>query len=125
MKRLLAAVRQPIVAAVVLIFFISTIWGLALFLHAERLNNWLTLAQINERVTRDLPLGTPLSEIDRYFTENNVEHSYVERTNEVYAMIRFIWGGRFMIQKDAWIRIKLDEHKKLNDLRVESVFTGP
>ncbi|MFH0297785.1 hypothetical protein AAFX91_11160 [Bradyrhizobium sp. 31Argb] len=125
MKRLLAAASQPVVAAVGLIFFICTIWGLVVFLRADRLNNWLTLKQITERVTIDLPRGTPLSEIDRYFTENRIEHSYIKDINEVYAMIHFIWGGGFLIQKDASTKIQLDEDRKLKVLTVEPVFTGP
>jgi hypothetical protein len=40
-------------------------------------------------------------------------------------MIHFIWGGRFLVQKDAWIKIELDENQKLKDIKVEPVFTGP
>jgi len=40
-------------------------------------------------------------------------------------MIHSIWGGRFLIRKDAWIKIKLDENQNLKDIRVEAVFTGP
>ena len=91
----------------------------------DRLNNWLTLEQINERVTTDLVHGTPLAEIDQYFTSNNVEHSYVARTNEVYAMIHSIWGGGILTRKDAWIKIQLDQDRKLGGIKVEPVFTGP
>ena len=66
----------------------------------------------------------PLSEIDKYLADSNIEHSYVARTNEVYAMIHFIWGGRFLVQKDAWIKIELDGNQKLKNIKVEPVFTG-
>jgi hypothetical protein len=78
-----------------------------------RLNNWLTLEQINQRVSVDLPYGTALSGIDKYLSDNHVEHTYYEPANEVSAMIRYIWGSRFLIQKDAWIKIELDESRKL------------
>jgi hypothetical protein len=117
--------RQIVTGIVGLTICAFSIWGLILFMSADRLNNWLTLEQINERVRSDLVRGTPLSEIDKYFTSNHVEHSYVERTNEVYAMIRFIWGGEFLVQKDAQIRIELDQDRKLKDIKVVPVFTGP
>ena len=119
------SLRQIAIVAVGLAFLLSAAWGLNLFLRAGRLNNWLTLEQINHRVSADLAAGTPLSEIDKYFTDNQVEHSYYEPGNEVSAMIHFIWGGRFLIQKDAWIKIELDQNQKLKDIKVEPVFTGP
>jgi hypothetical protein len=63
--------------------------------------------------------------IDKYFTDSEVEHSYYEPANEVSAMIHFVWGGRFLVQKDAWIKIALDENRKLKGITVEPVFTGP
>lgn len=105
--------------------FVAIFWGTILFLRSGRLNNWLTIEQINERVSRDLPSGAPLSEIDGYLTKSGIEHSYVLRTNEVYGMIHSIWGGGFLVQKDAWIKIQLDEDRKLKSVRVEPVFTGP
>jgi hypothetical protein len=102
-----------------------SIWGLISFFSAQRLNNWLTLEQIDERVRSDLVRGTPLSEIDRYFSSNRVEHSYFERSNEVYAMIHFVWGGGFLTQKDVQVRIQLDQDRKLEDIKVVPVFVGP
>jgi hypothetical protein len=118
------SLRQIVMVIVGLAFFLSSAWGLNLFLRAGRLNNWLTIEQINERVSADLALGMPLSEIDEYLANNSIEHSYIVRTNEVYAMIHYIWGGRFLVQKDAWIRIELDENQKLKKIKVEPVFTG-
>jgi hypothetical protein len=83
------------------------------------------LEQINRRVSADLPHGTPLLDIDKYLTANHIEHSYYEPASEVSAMIHFIWGGRFLIQKDAWIKLELDENRKLKNIKIESVFTGP
>jgi hypothetical protein len=76
-------------------------------------------------VSADLPRGTPLSKIDKYFTDNDVEHSYYEPANEVSAMIHSIWGGAFLTQRDAQIRIQLDQDRKLKDIKVEAVATGP
>jgi hypothetical protein len=72
-----------------------------------------------------LPYGTPLLDIDKYLSDNHVEHSYYEPANEVSGMIHFIWGGKFLVQKDAWIKIELDGSRKLKNIKVEPVFTGP
>ncbi len=119
------SLRQIVIVAVGLAFLLSAAWGLNLFLRAGRLNNWLTLEQINKRVSADLPRGTLLPEIDKYFTDNKVEHSYFEPTNDVSAMIHSIWGGGFFIQKDARITVELDENRKLRNIKVEPFLTGP
>jgi hypothetical protein len=117
--------RQIAMLIVGLAFVLSSEWGIYLYFQAERLNNWLTLEQIAGRVSTDLPRGTSLSDIDKYFTENQVEHSYYQPTNEVFAMIRYIWGGKVIIQKDASITIELDQDRKLKQVKVDPVFTGP
>jgi hypothetical protein len=93
------SVRAIFFAVAALTFFLLTACGLTLFFRAGRLNNWLTLAQIKERVSADLPRGPPLSKIDRYFTDSEVEHSYYEPGNEVSAMIHSIWGGTFLVRR--------------------------
>ena len=117
--------RQISVVVAGLVFLLTSAWGINLYLRLGRLNNWLTLEQINRRVLADLPQGTTLLDIDKYLTDNHVEHSYYEPANEVSAMIHFIWGGRFLIQKDAWIKLELDENRKLKNIKIEPVFTGP
>ena len=72
-----------------------------------------------------MPVGTPLPEVEKYFASSHIEHSYVVRTNEVYAMIHHIWGGALLVQRDAWIRIELDSDKRLKDVKVEPILTGP
>lgn len=91
----------------------------------DRLSNWLTLEQIRERVSMALPRGSPLSVIDQYFAENKIEHSYYEKTNQVFARIDNIRGGQPPITKGAQIIITLDKSKALDSIEVKPVFTGP
>jgi len=100
-------------------------WSLDPIVMQKRLHNWLTLEQINERASLDLPRGTPLTHIDRYFKENKVEHSYYEKTNQVFAMINNIRGGGLFVSKGAQIIITLDQAKNLMSMEVKPVFTGP
>ena len=93
--------------------------------HEKRLHNWLTLEQINERVSKDLAKNTPLSKIEKDFTENDIEHSYYEKMNQVFAAIRNIRGGIFPVSKDAQIIITLDKDKNLKSIEVKPIFTGP
>ena len=91
----------------------------------NRLNNWLTIEQIRERVFEDLPQGTPLVEINGYFIRNNIEYSYYEKTKVVLARIDNIWGGRLLIDKSAQIVIKINEYNRLESIEVKPIFTGP
>jgi hypothetical protein len=114
-----------VLAVVGLTICLVATWGTIVYSRAGRLSNWLTLPQISERVRADLQIGTPLPEIERYFASNQIGHSYVERTNELYAMIYRIWGSGLLIQRDAWIRIDLDKDRRLKGVKVELVATGP
>src|SRR5258707_4834016 len=111
-----------IVAILCLALCLSLTWMLIPFLHPGRLHNWLTLEQINERVTADLTNGMSLSEIDKYFTANGVEHGYYEKNNQNLTIIRNIKGWQLLVSKGAHITIKLDQTKKLNLLELSSQF---
>src|SRR5258708_14270383 len=73
----------------------------------KKINNNLTLEQISEIVRTTLPRGTARSEIDKYFTDNHIEHGFYK--NQILGMIRNIRGGIFPVQKDAQIIITLDQ----------------
>jgi hypothetical protein len=66
-----------------------------------------------------------LPEIDQYFAQNQVEHSFYKPTNQVFAAIRDIKGGFFPISKDAQIIITLDDAERLATIEVKPIFTGP
>ncbi len=93
--------------------------------HDKRLSNSLTIEQIKDRVTQDLRPGTSLEGVERYFTENDVEHGYYKDSNSVLAMIKNIRGGQLLIDKDAQIIVKLNDAHKVSSIEVKPVFTGP
>jgi hypothetical protein len=92
---------------------------------SRKINNSMTLEQIDHATRAALPRGAALAEIDRYFTENHVEHSFYKPTNQVFAAIRNIRGGFFPISKDAQIIVSLDRSEKLINIEVKAVMTGP
>ena len=72
---------------------LSTEWTWNAMASDKRLSNSLRIEQIKERVLHDLPPGTPLLQIDKYFTENGVEHGYYKKPNRVLAMLNHIKRG--------------------------------
>ena len=108
-----------------LVACLPSAWAQDLIPVERKLNNWLTLDQIKERVSADLPRGTSLAEIDRYFSDNRVEHSYHKKTNQVFARIDNIWGGSLLVSKGAQIVMTLTQGKMLDSIEVRPIFTGP
>ena len=84
------SLREKVFVVLALTVFALSAWALGFYLLTPGLNNWLTLEQIRDRLTADLPKGTPLSEIDKYLSSNEVSHGYREQDNEVGAMIPYI-----------------------------------
>jgi hypothetical protein len=91
----------------------------------KKIDNGMTLEQIDHAARAALPQGTPLAEVDRYLMDNHVEHSFHRPTNQVFAAIRNIKGGFFPISKDVQIIITLDKAERLATLEVKAVLTGP
>lgn len=89
------------------------------------INNNMTLQKIDTTVRAALPQGTTLADIDKYFTENHVEHSFYRPTNQVFAAVPNIKGGFFPVSKGAQIIIMLDKSERLMSLEVNAVMTGP
>jgi hypothetical protein len=88
-------------------------------------DNGMTFEQIAHAARTALPQGISLPEIDQYFAQNQVEHSFYKPTNQVFAAIRDIKGGFFPISKDAQIIITLDDAERLATIEVKPIFTGP
>jgi hypothetical protein len=91
----------------------------------KKISNKLTLEQISEIIRIALPPGTTLAEVDKYFTDNNIEHGFSKNTNRILAMIHNIRGGHWPVQKDAQIIITFDQVGNLANIEVKPVFTGP
>ena len=89
------------------------------------INSNMTLDQIDATVHAALPQGSGLAEIDRYLTENHVEPSFYNRTNQVFAAVPNIKGGFFSVSKGAQIIITLDKTGTLAIIDVKPVMTGP
>ena len=121
------ALRMPkvVMIALALAAFLVSPWTGDVMARDKRLNNSLTIEQITDRVTQDLRPGVPLVEVQRYFSENDVEYGYYRDSNRVLEMIKNIKGGQFLIDKDAQIVVKLDEAHEVSSVEVKPVFTGP
>ena len=76
-------------------------------------------------MSADLPRGTSLAEIDRYFSDNRVEHSYHKKTNQVFAGSTTFGVEAYLFQKGAQIVMTLTQGKMLDSIEVRPIFTGP
>jgi hypothetical protein len=84
-----------------------------------------TLEEIAGTTRAALPKGTPLHQIDAYFTAKQIEHSYFYENNRVYAMVHWLRDSYPPVQWDAQIIITLDKDKRLDSMDIEAVGTGP
>jgi hypothetical protein len=90
-----------------------------------KIESSMTLEQIADAARTALPQGMSLAEIDKYLTENHVEHGFYKSTNQIFAAIRDIRGGFFPVSKDAQIIITLDNSERLATIEVKPILTGP
>jgi hypothetical protein len=90
-----------------------------------KIESSMTLEQIADAARTALPQGVSLAEINQYLTENHVEHSFYKSTNPIFAAVRDIKGGIFLVSKDAQIIVTLDKSERLATIDVKPIFTGP
>jgi hypothetical protein len=90
-----------------------------------KISNRMTLEQISKIIKAALPPGSTLADIDKYLTDNHIEHSFYKKTNQVFALVHNIKGGHWPVQKDAQIVITLDQAGTLVNIEVKPGFTGP
>jgi hypothetical protein len=84
-----------------------------------------TLAQIDAAIRKAAPVGQDVGPALAYLDANHVEHSDQGRDRTVYAIVRGIRGGSFLIEKSASIRIAYDERRRVTEVKVFAEFTGP
>jgi hypothetical protein len=85
----------------------------------------MTLEEIAANLRAALPAGTPLAKIDAYLSANEIDHSYYPPSNQVFAIVRRISGGLFVVNKSAQILITLDATGGLTRVEVIPQYTGP
>lgn len=117
--------HRPVLLASLLMMGLLPAWSQAAAPTDTTIGNRMTLEQIKKAVNTALPQGATLPEIEKYFTDNKVEHGYYKSTNRILAMVHNVRGGFFPVSKDAQIIVTLDEHDRLDSLEVKPVFTGP
>jgi hypothetical protein len=84
-----------------------------------------TLAQIDAAIRKAAPVGEEVGPALAYLDANHVEHSDQVGDRTVYAIVRGIRGGSFLIEKSASIRIVYDERRRVTEVKVYADFTGP
>jgi hypothetical protein len=102
-------------------------WG-----HWHRRNIWtrITVAQVDSRITRDLPVGTSRAEVASYLHRNKINHSYYGEiagtkyyNSEIALIPRTASSG--LVTTDVQIIFTFDQNMKLVSHQVHEVYKGP
>jgi hypothetical protein len=76
-----------------------------------------------ERLARELPSGSDLSTVQRFFENAHLEHSYDERSKTVYAVERNVSG--WLVRWDVMIKSRIGAADTLQGCTAQAVGTGP
>jgi hypothetical protein len=71
-----------------------------------------------------LPPGSSLADVESYLTQHNIEHSPLDVTNRIGAMIRDDRKTAIILE-DRSIEFGFDENKKLTSITSQPSRTGP
>ena len=79
--------------------------------------------QLQAQLQRELPIGTPSSQVDAYLTAQGWQHSFLPDERSYLAGIRNV-GSRFSFtREDIAIRIDVDKSGRLKAINVAPLFT--
>ena len=79
--------------------------------------------QLEAQLRRELPIGTPSSQVDAYLTAQGWQHSFLPDERSYLAGIRNV-GSRFSLtREDLAIRIDFDKSGHLIAISVTPLFT--
>jgi hypothetical protein len=79
--------------------------------------------QLEAQLRRELPIGTPSSQVDAYLTAHGWQHSYLPDERSYLAGVRNV-GSRFnFTREDIAIRIDFDKGGRLTAISVTPFFT--
>jgi hypothetical protein len=79
--------------------------------------------QLEAQLRRELPIGTPSSQVDGYLTAHGWQHSFLPDERSYLAGVRNV-GSRFSLtREDIAIRIDFDKSGRLTAISVTPLFT--
>jgi hypothetical protein len=79
--------------------------------------------RLEAQLRRDLPVGTPSSEVDTYLTAHGWQHNFLPDERSYLAGVRNV-GSRFSFtREDIAIRIDVDKSGQLTAISVTPFFT--
>jgi hypothetical protein len=79
--------------------------------------------QLEAQLRRELPIGTPSSQVDAYLTAHRWQHSFLPDERSYLAGIHNV-GARFSFtREDIAIRINVDKSGHLESIAVTPFFT--
>ena len=79
--------------------------------------------ELQAQLRRELPIGTPSSQVEAYLTAHGWQHSFLPDERSYLAGVRNV-GSRFSLtREDIAIRIDIDKSGRLKAINVTPFFT--
>jgi hypothetical protein len=79
--------------------------------------------QLEAQLRRELPIGTPASQVDAYLTAHKWRHSYLPDERSYLAGVLNV-GSRFSLtREDIAVRINFDKRGRLESMTVTPFFS--
>ena len=96
----------------------------SMLMSCDGTNSRLTKDQVEETITKDLPVGSDYRNVQQYLENHKIEYSWVEEEKTFYAIIRNT-NSDFLVKENIQMIMHMNAERKLKLIEVKSVFTGP
>jgi hypothetical protein len=80
---------------------------------------------VESEIRNELPIGSPISTVDRFLSDRGIEHSFQPSTKTGYAVVRRVKGSNAIIQEDLGFTFEFDKALTLTSIQAKKELTGP
>lgn len=82
-------------------------------------------ATLEHNLRSELPMGSPLAVVEDSLRRRKLEFTFEASSRSVYAIVRGVKGGGFLIEESVLYTFRFDEELKLRSIEVKTELTGP
>lgn len=84
----------------------------------------ITVGRVSSWLDKNISVGMHVDDVKKFLTTENIEHSWVAKECKIYAIFRDV-EKREMTTASITTEFVFDPAMKLENYKVEKVFTGP
>ena len=84
----------------------------------------ITVGRVSSWLDKNISVGMHVDDVKKFLTTENIEHSWVAKECKIYAIFRDV-EKRGMTTASITTEFVFDPAMKLENYKVEKVFTGP